>query len=532
MNIGINSINFNKTGKPKKAEASSAEAVVKNEQAVSEKAKVSGSLAAAVFGIKTSPNFGGKTPKADDAKTIVQNLPFAKDISPEDKRNLTAVLKKCGEEADYMKRLLALVSDGKVTPTVTQALCEHGTMSELVKADLDTYKEKVEEQGMSVKDAFVPESKTKKAGEKSANVGDVFRVAGKNNIFVKTDDNSSVQLEMDSDTYLKLFPPVERFSACQNNNGDCFFLSAVNSIMENPTTRATIYSCFTQEGKDVTVHLPDGDTPVKFKNGELEKGYNKELYTSGPMGMKLLEQMYGFKIESQKLGDYQDCVEEEIELLEEKLDKLDSKSKQDGKSIRQKENITKKIESYQAAMSQVEEMLADPNHTKAFVIDDCGEFVTGKDGLPMIDELGKIDSNHTSVSTYYIGLGGDCDAVTQDFGFDSESYEVGMDDDYIDEALFAENPDNYLISAITYDAVESADDKSGRVEKEQNKSYSIYSKHAYKILPFDDENGKRMFKVTNPWNQSHRVVMDEKTLKTYFEEFAVTDLCGGFDDED
>ncbi|MCR5260609.1 MAG: hypothetical protein K6C94_02105 [Candidatus Gastranaerophilales bacterium] len=531
MNIGINnSIIFNKTDKPKNTESSSAISVSENKDNLSEKAKVSGSLAVAVYGIKTSQNFGaGKT--KDDSKAFVDQLSFAKDMRPEDRRNLAAVIKKGGEEADYMKRLIGLINDGKVTPTVTQALCEHGTMSELVKDDLDTYQKKVVEQGMSVKDAFLPESKTQKAGEKAAKVGDVFRVAGKNMIYVKTAEGSSEKLEMDADTYLKLFPPVERFAACQNNNGDCFFLSSVNSIMENPTTRASVYSCFTQDGNDVIVHLPDGSNPVKCENGELPKNFNKEMYTSGPDGMKLLEHMYGYQIETQKFNDYQDYVDEEIEVLEEKLDNLSGKA-QDAKTIKKIANLQNKIDGYEAAKAEVEAIMSDPNHTKAFIIDDCGEFVIGKDGLPMMEEVEKINSNCQTVSNYYIGLGGDCDVVTQDFGFDSESYEIGMDDEYIDEALFAENPNDYLISAITYDASETVDNKSGRVEQEQNKSYSIYSQHAYKILPFDDENGKRMFKVTNPWNQSHRVVMDEKTLKTYFEEFAVTDLNAGFDDED
>lgn len=48
-------------------------------------------------------NFGGKK-KPDPIKNYVNNLPFADELSPEDKRNLGNVLRKNDEETDYMKK--------------------------------------------------------------------------------------------------------------------------------------------------------------------------------------------------------------------------------------------------------------------------------------------------------------------------------------------------------------------------------------------------------------------------------------------
>ena len=31
---------------------------------------------------------------------------------------------------------------------------------------------------------------------------------------------------------------------------------------------------------------------------------------------------------------------------------------------------------------------------------------------------------------------------------------------------------------------------------------------------------RKMFEVTNPWNQSHRVIMDAEILKEFFEDFS------------
>ena len=532
MNIGINNTNINKIDTPKKREFSSVNAEQENKTLNEEKSKVNGSLAAAIYGIKTSPVFGTKQKeKQNDTKTYVENLPFAEKIKPSDKRNLTNILQNDNEEAVYMKKLLNLVCEEKVTTSVTQALCEHGVMSDLVKKDIDTYYDKVIGQGMSLADAFVPLHQSQQSAEKEVNIGDVFRIANEDKIYVKTDDNASIPLEIDAETYLKLYPPVERFSACQNANGDCFFLSSVNSIMENPKTRAAIYNCFTQDGKDIIVHLPDGEMPIKFKNGELPDGYNQEMYADGPLGMKLLEHMFGYQIENQKYAEYQDLMSEKIEQMETKLEKLKSQEEQDDKAVKKQNNLSKKILNYKNAISTVDKAMSDPEHKMVFVLDDLGEFVMGKSG-PMINSLEKIDENCSSVSNYYIGFGGDTDITTQAFGFYSESYETGMDDDIIEEALFADNPDDYIISATTYDYKgDDIEENSDRAEIQQNESYSIYSKHAYKILPFNDEDGNRMFKVTNPWNQSHRVVMDFEKLTEFFEEFSITDLTQEYEEE-
>ncbi|MGN0014353.1 MAG: hypothetical protein ACI37T_02925, partial [Candidatus Gastranaerophilaceae bacterium] len=86
----------------------------------------------------------------------------------------------------------------------------------------------------------------------------------------------------------------------------------------------------------------------------------------------------------------------------------------------------------------------------------------------------------------------------------------------LDKVLFAKNPNDYIIAAGTHA------EQEGEMESPQEVAYSIYSSHEYKVLPFDDENGNRMFRVTNPWNQSHQVIMDAEKLKEFFEDFSVS----------
>lgn len=458
---------------------------------------------------------GGKKPK-DPINQWIKNLPFADELSPADKRNLGNVIRKNDEETEYMKKMIHLICKNEVTPMATTSLCKHGIMSELAKADIDTYYDKVKGQGMSKADAFVPVHASQAEGQEATAVGDVFRVDGQDKIYIKSGDEYSRQLDMDADTYLKLYPPVERYASAQGGNGDCYLLSSINAVMENPYARPALLDCFHQQGKDVMVQLPGKDTQVVFKNGALPLNSDIEKYTEGPTGMKLLENAYGKTFEADKYAEYKQVVADEVKKMEKELhEKWEKKNPKDSLTIKKKKEITQRIANWQAGEAKVDKEMADPNHKMLFVLDDYDNFVIGKFG-PMIEDVNKVDQEYKVPSDYYTGgVGGYTDFALQMLGFNAESYMVEEDEKAIDEALFAKNPSDYIIAAGTHPEVE------GEMESPQEVSYSIYSSHAYKVLPFDDENGKRMFEVTNPWNQSHRVIMDAAKLKEFFEDFSI-----------
>ncbi len=460
------------------------------------------------------PTFGGKK-KPDPINQWVKQLPFADELSPEDKRNLGNVLRKGDEETDYMKKMIHLICKNMVTPMATTSLCKHGIMSELAKEDIDTYYDKVKGQGMSIKDAFLPAHATQAEGQESAKVGDVFRVEGQDKIFIKSGDDYSRQLDIDADTYLKLYPPVERYASSQGGNGDCYLLSSINAVMENPYARPALLDCFHQDGNDVYVQFPGKETKVKFENTQMPKGTDIEKYTEGPLGMKLLEHTYGKTYEADKYAEYKDTVAEEMKKMEKDLAKWEKKNPKDSLTIKKKNEITQRMANWQAGQAKVDEQMADPNHKMLFVLDDYDNFVIGKFG-PMIEDVDKVDKDYKVPSDYYTGgVGGYTDQALQMLGFNAESFMTVEDEEEIDEALFAKNPQDYIIACGTHPEVE------GEMESPQEVSYSIYSSHAYKVLPFDDEKGNRMFEVTNPWNQSHRVIMDAEKLKQFFEYFSI-----------
>ena len=369
----------------------------------------------------------------DPIKAWVNSLPFADDLSPEDKRNLGNVIRKNDQETDYMKKMIHLVCKKMVTPFATTSLCKHGQMSELAKSDIDTYYDKVKEQGMSIKDAFVPEAASQKEGQETAKVGDVFRVAGQDNIYVKNGDNESKQLKMDADTYLKLFPPVERYAACQGGNGDCYFLSSVNAIMENPYSRTAVYDCFTQNGNDVEVKFPNGKVSENCPNAKLPKGADISKYTDGPMGMKLLEYTYGKDVEAQRFEQYDEIVSKEFKKMDKDLKKWEKKTPQDDLALKKQKEIKKRIENWKTGQAQFEEMRNNPNNTKVLIEDDNCDLVIGKFG-PMFEEVSKVDSDYKNPHEFYLGgLGGYADPVMETFGFVSETVETDVDEDYIIE---------------------------------------------------------------------------------------------------
>lgn len=480
---------------------------------------ISSEYAIAALGIHKPAASAQKQQTNEDVKQYIKNLSFAEKISPEDKRSLEDILKKNNEETDYMNKMINLINENKVNPYAVSHLCSHGQMSDLAKGDIDIYFDKVKGQNMSVEDAFVPQHKTQAEGQKAVNPGDVFRVEGQEKIYIKSGDDYSRQLDMDAKTYIKLFPPVERYSSTQGYAGDCYLLSSINSVMENPYARAALYDCFSQNENGVSVQTYDGKVKINCPDCKLPDNADKNKYVEGAPGIQLLEHLYGINCEKQKIDEYSKIMTKEISKLEKKLERCQNNKVQGTITSTKEQELTKKIEKYKQNYNQVKEAVKDPSHKLTFVLDDNEDFIMGKFG-PIFEDCDKLHSAYKFPSDYYRGANGGYMENALDFlGFPSETYDTDFEEEEIDEALFSDDTNAYIITAST----PSASEKEG-VEVPVETSYSIYSWHVYKVQPYDDENGERMFKITNPWNQSRQVVMDESMLKEYFSNFSFTSV--------
>ncbi|MBQ8635220.1 FHA domain-containing protein [bacterium] len=118
-----------------------------------------------------------------------------------------------------------------------------------------------------------------------------------NPLVIKHRDGTKTEyINISSKTYDKLFPTTDgsiHSNSKQDSNGDCYLLSSINALFENPISRGTIIKCFNEK--------PDGTVSVKLPNGEMEFDCNlamqriernPEQYSQTSLGLKLLEYAY------------------------------------------------------------------------------------------------------------------------------------------------------------------------------------------------------------------------------------------------
>ena len=123
--------------------------------------------------------------------------------------------------------------------------------------------------------------------------GDVVEVDNK--LYINDGENL-IEWEMTKETYLDLFPPVERFTTIQASGlGNCYFVSSLATIMNNPKTRVELYKSFKQVGNDIHVTIKAyeeyGGTTI-FKNGEFPWTKSNKFHLVGCKGLKMLEYAY------------------------------------------------------------------------------------------------------------------------------------------------------------------------------------------------------------------------------------------------
>ena len=176
------------------------------------------------------------------------------DYSINQAKNILELLSNSGVESSNTAMLLDLIKDKKISKNILDFCTIESKLSYDAESDLDKLLSCIIE-NKEIKGAFVPKFETKKDALKHASIGDVFDLNGENFAYIKT-QNGIEKLNITSNTYLKLFPPIERFCATQNDIGDCFLLSVLFTAYSNPNTRYSILKLFKDND--------DGTTDVEF----------------------------------------------------------------------------------------------------------------------------------------------------------------------------------------------------------------------------------------------------------------------------
>ncbi len=428
-------------------------------------------------------------------------------LSPADVKNLVTVMEKGSVETSNIEMLLNLVKEGDLSKRTIRYVCAEGMMSESMEKDIDMiYEAKAD--GVDVNERYVPHRANKEEALANSSVGDVFAVDGEENVFIKNKDGEAEQLKMNRDMYLSLFPAAERFASAQNKAGDCYYLSAINAMMDNPNSRAKVLQCFEQNGNSVKIKFPNSDYEYVAENAELKNTAERSKLLVGATGLQLLEHSFGYMEEDRAINQYYEGYNKAMSSLNEQLASATDKNV--------KEDLERTISGYQTANKTFEEDRASRNPKMVFDRDEEHNIVTDKNGVGIfrnVDNIGKTTGMYyKSTADYYRSEGGFLDTVFENFGYNVD-YSNDCDEEAKKMIGHFDDADSYLILGGT---------RAGKtpIERKLNRSMSMYTGHAYRIIPFRDNDGNEKFRVSNPWNGSHDAVMTFDDMSKYFTQFS------------
>ena len=185
-------------------------------------------------------------------------------------------------------------------------------VTDRLKSDIQIVK-KAEQEGLNAgkkgsqayNDAYNASIKAQMIKTETEATGKVGEVVEKEDgLYVTNEKGELEKLNISADTYLKLFPPVERYDIAQHSVGDCYFVSScLIDMMKNQKAFSKLLQMFSEdEDGNLTLKYAGtlSDYPVTFEKGELKivdgKVNNKEVekykQVSGAKGLVMLEQAY------------------------------------------------------------------------------------------------------------------------------------------------------------------------------------------------------------------------------------------------
>lgn len=509
--IDISRINTNnKINLPQKAEPKTESKAIEQKQ--SNGVYPSGDLLRSIVGIQQRPlsDDSEQPPQAskfsnekrEEINNYLHSLPLVGKIITayeQDEEGASAVkglvnaMANNDVETSNVEMLLQLVEERKVKPDALLYLCNQGIMSDEFESDLDLLFD-AHINGKDIKEAFVPTLKSTEEGIKNRNIGDVFGVEGEEKIHIKTSENETKQLDLSQKTYLKLFPPLERFALYQGEAGNCYMLSTLDAINSNPETRERILSCFHEDGENLHVSLPNSNYTFTMNKNKMPAEIKdfKEQYSMGAAGFKILEHVYGQDVQQGLLKDAHEILKDQS---------------QNAKGFFTRRMFKKQLNEFE------KELAKNPDN---IIIDRTiqGQKVSWNESVGV--EWNKLDETTTRfkrAADYYRGRGGHEEWVMEKFGFKKIDKIFDFDKEntqMLQNLLFApENENKYIFTASSNAGTA---DREGLVDED----FGIYSKHSFSVKPKIDKNGNKILHISNPWNSTQSRVMSYEKFAELF----------------
>ncbi|MBQ2644145.1 hypothetical protein IJG14_01055 [bacterium] len=464
-------------------------------------------LLRAFMGIKTQEE---KQPAEKDpygARAFLNNHPASPYVQGENRENLIAVMEEGSVETSNVEMQLQLIADGKLTPQTLSHYWKTGKMCDQMEADIEMMYD-CYANGLNVDDVYCPQVSNFEEGNKNTKIGDVFKVENEDMIYVKDSEESSHQLKVDKETFIKLFPPAQRFASAQYAIGDCYLVSGLNTVMENPKTRVALYDAFEQDGENLHVKYPNGKADYYAPKGKVQEYTNPRTILRGALGMQLLEDAFGLELKVKAEDDFRTTMAQKIE------DKQEEYKNANG--VVEKFYLNNDLKVMTKRLQDFEESLKNPANQTVVLREDTGEDIVYKEDkygmqfakMKEAPEYGK--KGFTMEKEFYRGaLGGYQGQLMDVLGIKGVQYETVRDREKILEMLDQEPSGKFIICGGTWP-------DGSRTENPIATDKGIYSFHGYTLEAFKDDAGDIKVRGTNPWNTA----MDaDMSIDEFFEFF-------------
>ena len=437
-------------------------------------------------------------------------------LSKKDYKNVKKVLARGDEQTSNVMMQLELIKSGDIEPSTMSCYWETGKMNDNLAKDLDMVYE-ARKAGKNVADVYVPNVKSQAEGNKTTKVGDVFKVANQDKIYVKTDENESRQLDMDKDMFIKLFPPAKRFTTQQQSIGDCYLVSTLGTLMNHDKARVALYEAFHQDGKDVTVKFKNGYGEYKYENAEVPKDRVQKYSLKGSTGIRILEDAYGLDSVNKADTKFREIMADKIAKKQEEFEKA---------PVAKKAEVAKSLAGHKKRLDDYLAAKADPNRTVVVCRDDNFYniyYEEDENGLKFADLKedpdNKQDKFHRAADFYRGSLGGYNFEVMERFGFGGfRQWNLNFEEKEVKQQMMKDNFNKDFVMTGGTRA------SGGRVENPVAEAAGVYGFHAYTLEPQKDDKGNLTVRCTNPWNTSYDADIPYDKFLEYYDSVSIVDV--------
>ena len=472
----------------------------------------------AMHGVKPHGKGAAKpTPEAyssDEASQLIAEAGVM--LSKKDYKNVKKVLARGDEQTSNVMMQLELIKSGDIEPSTMSCYWETGKMNDNLAKDLDMVYE-ARKAGKNVADVYVPNVKSQAEGNKTTKVGDVFKVANQDKIYVKTDENESRQLDMDKDMFIKLFPPAKRFTTQQQSIGDCYLVSTLGTLMNHDKARVALYEAFHQDGKDVTVKFKNGYGEYKYENAEVPKDRVQKYSLKGSTGIRILEDAYGLDSVNKADTKFREIMADKIAKKQEEFEKA---------PVAKKAEVAKSLAGHKKRLDDYLAAKADPNRTVVVCRDDNFYniyYEEDENGLKFADLKedpdNKQDKFHRAADFYRGSLGGYNFEVMERFGFGGfRQWNLNFEEKEVKQQMMKDNFNKDFVMTGGTRA------SGGRVENPVAEAAGVYGFHAYTLEPQKDDKGNLTVRCTNPWNTSYDADIPYDKFLEYYDSVSIVDV--------